>query len=41
MGHYQVNADTDFRDGAGCYGNNDGVLPPEVSKHHQHHHVRT
>ena len=33
--------DNDFRDGAGCFGNNDGVPPPEVSEHHQHCHVHT
>ena len=25
-----VKTDNDFRDGAGCYGNNDGVPPSEV-----------
>ena len=28
--HYQDNVENDFRDGAGCFGNNDGVPPSEV-----------
>ena len=27
-----IDADNDFRDGAGCFGNNDEVPPSEVSK---------